>query len=73
MTAKIGYASDPVSSLAPGWQRPVLRGECRPGWLHCWRYRKSPEKQGHAELARALLCLEPASDDFHTVPAELNP
>ncbi|MFB9682333.1 CHAT domain-containing protein [Streptosporangium vulgare] len=67
-----------VWAVDPGTASPWLRArlvaaQTALGWLHYWRYRESAPDQGHTDLARALLCFEPVSDDFSVVPAELNP
>ncbi|QXJ24286.1 CHAT domain-containing protein [Actinomadura graeca] len=42
------------------------------GRLHHLRYRAAGEGRGLADLARALLCLEPVADDYHAVPLDVN-
>ncbi|MDG4830594.1 CHAT domain-containing protein [Solwaraspora sp. WMMD1047] len=43
------------------------------GWLHYRRHGESADDRRHAELARALVCLDAVADDHHAVPAELHP
>ncbi len=65
-------AIDP--GTAPRWlDARLTEANAALGWLHYWRYRESTEPQQHAELARAVLCLEPASDIAYTVPEDLEP
>ncbi len=65
-------AIDP--GTAPRWLGDRLdEANAALGWLHYLRYRESAEPRRLAELARALLCLEPLSGDFHLIPEELRP
>jgi hypothetical protein len=65
-------AIDP--GTAPRWLGNRLdEANAALGWLHYLRYRESAEPRRLAELARALLCLEPLSGDFHLIPEDLRP
>jgi CHAT domain-containing protein len=62
------------SDTAPRWlDKQLEAANTALGWLHYCRYRESPAKRSHAELARALLCLEAVADDHSLVPTELTP
>jgi hypothetical protein len=59
---------------APRWlDAQAAKANVALGWLYYWRYREASGPRKQAELARALLCLDPVSDDVSVVPAELSP
>jgi hypothetical protein len=63
-------AVDP--DTAPRWlDAQLTEANVALGWLHYFRYREAAGSRRQAELARAVLCLEPAADDASVVPAEL--
>lgn len=58
---------------APRWLDGQLdEANAALGWLHYWRYREAAGSRKQAELARALLCLDPVSDDVDLVPQDLD-
>ncbi|MDG6108283.1 CHAT domain-containing protein [Dactylosporangium aurantiacum] len=63
---------DPDTASAP-LEALFLKACHALGLLHYWRHRASAGDRRHAELARALVCLEVVADDHHAVPAELHP
>jgi hypothetical protein len=69
---KVVRAVDP-DTASPWLDEQLAKANAALGWLHYWRHRESTGARKHAELARALLCLKPASDEGDIVPEELKP
>ncbi|WP_067456230.1 CHAT domain-containing protein [Actinomadura macra] len=58
---------------ASSWlEAQFTAGSVALGRLHHLRNRAAGEGRGLADLARALLCLEPVADDYYAVPLDVN-